>query len=372
MGLLGSAMGRALAGAGSAAADIGNKYIDQQLALQRAQVLEDLRIQSAGKIREQDDAFRNDPTRVARDRANKVADVTAEGGARNQVTLEGERARATDPALRQGMIDTATETAKAGAKAKADVEYDETVKRGTDPLYLKAQKALKEAERQPESAGSLAQAALARAQLAALNNMQAIRQQLAEAVATGNKGAEEALREQLDVFESKPGKADKLRAAIEGAEKTLQGAAKVLNDPMASEPAKKEAEESVRQARVRIDSYSKQLGIDTEKPKAPQAQMHMDAEAAIKSGASRAAVNQRLKEQGYEPLPEPGARARTSLGERAMQKDPGSITGMSEATLRQIAGIQGHAMQAQAQAELKRRESTAEPVDTTGFGFGNR
>ena len=303
-----TALGGAVAGVAKGAGELGNKYIDQNLALQRAQVLEDLRIQSAGKIREQDDAFRNDPTRVARDRANKVADVTAEGGARNQVALEGERARATDPALRQGLIDTATATAKAGAKVKDEAEYDATLKRGSDPLYLKAQKALKEAERLPESSASLAQAALARAQLSALNNMQAIRQQLAEAVATGNKGQEEALREQLDIFESKPGKADKLRAAIEGAEKTLQGAAKVLNDPMASEQARKEAEESVRQARVRIDAYSKQLGLDTDKPKVPEADAHRQAAEAIKAGASREAVNQRLKEQGFNPLPVPGQK----------------------------------------------------------------
>lgn len=303
-----SALGGALAGAGNAAVNLGNKFIDEQLAQQRAQVLADLQVTTAGKIREQDDAFRNDPTRVARDRANRVADVQAEGGARNEVALAGERARATDPALRQATIDTATDAARAAAKAKGEVERDEVVKRGTDPLFLKAQKALKEAERQPESAGSLAQAALARAQLAAIQKVEGLRDQLAEAVATGNKGQEEALREQLAVFESKPGKNDKLRAAIEASEKTVQSAMKVLNDPMASEQARAEAQESVRQARVRMESYTKELGIDASKPKVPESEMHKQAEAAIKAGAPRDAVNARLQEQGYRPLPEMGKK----------------------------------------------------------------
>jgi len=69
MSILGSAVGRALAGGGAAVASLASKYIDEDLAQQRMQAHAELQRLTAKNIREDDDAFRNDPTRIARDRA---------------------------------------------------------------------------------------------------------------------------------------------------------------------------------------------------------------------------------------------------------------------------------------------------------------
>lgn len=99
MGIMGSAFGRALGGFGAGVATLANKYIDEDLAKQRAQAMADIQVATAGKIREQDDAFRNDPTRLARDRGAKRDDALAAGAtarevelaALNDTTLQGTR-----------------------------------------------------------------------------------------------------------------------------------------------------------------------------------------------------------------------------------------------------------------------------------------
>jgi hypothetical protein len=89
MSLLGSGLGRALAGGGGAAADLANRYITEELATQRAQALADIQRTSATHQREDEDAFRNDPTRLARDRATKRDDVLAANSAAREAELAG-------------------------------------------------------------------------------------------------------------------------------------------------------------------------------------------------------------------------------------------------------------------------------------------
>ena len=120
MGLLGSALGNALGGFGAAAEDLGNRYIDQNLQLQKAQALADLQRVTAGNIRSDEDAFRNDPTRVARDRGNRVADITAEGDARNATALKGKVAEASNADLTQAQVDRENAILKGTTQAKID------------------------------------------------------------------------------------------------------------------------------------------------------------------------------------------------------------------------------------------------------------
>lgn len=139
-----SLFGRALAGAGKEAANIASKYVDDDLAARRAQLLADLQVQTAGRMRADEDAFRNDPTRIERDRATKVADVTAVGGAQNQVALEGERARATDKPLQDAL--TKAETDRRQAVVNIDTQAMK------DRLPLEVQKAVQIAEAQGRTA----------------------------------------------------------------------------------------------------------------------------------------------------------------------------------------------------------------------------
>lgn len=124
----------ALAGASSAGAEIANKYLDEKILRDRAQVLAELQRQSAKTIREDDDAFKNDPTRIARDRENRVADVQAVGTAQSEVALAGERAKVTDERLNQGRRDQAARDAALAHQTK----IDQTMADAKNPAYLKA------------------------------------------------------------------------------------------------------------------------------------------------------------------------------------------------------------------------------------------
>lgn len=78
-----------LAGVGAGVASIANRYIDAEMAQEKAEALAALQVRTAQTIREQDDAFRNDPTRVARDRENKRQDLLAAGAAARESELAG-------------------------------------------------------------------------------------------------------------------------------------------------------------------------------------------------------------------------------------------------------------------------------------------
>jgi hypothetical protein len=60
------------------------------------------------------------------------------------------------------------------------------------------------------------------------------------------------------------------------------------------------------------------------------------------------------------PAPRPGP----------MQQVANPMAEMSDATLKQLAAIDGHVNQKAAAAELQRRAAAAQPVDTSGIGFG--
>lgn len=114
---------RALAGAGEAASQIGSKYIDEQLAERRAQVLADI----AQKQIERADAYSNSDERRGRMRDLASQDVVAAGGAADTVALNTagnvplrDAAIARENAINTGTMGTKAAAAGAVAKAQAD------------------------------------------------------------------------------------------------------------------------------------------------------------------------------------------------------------------------------------------------------------
>lgn len=116
MGILGSAFGRALSGAAGAAGVMANKYLDDEIATNRAQALADIQRMNGQRMREDEDAFANDPTRVARDRNRKRDDAMAAGKTARDVELEG----LTDPTYQGAKLTKADDDAKDATRRKGD------------------------------------------------------------------------------------------------------------------------------------------------------------------------------------------------------------------------------------------------------------
>lgn len=123
MGILGSAFGRALAGAGSAVESLSNKYIDQELAQQRAQALADIQLQSQKDL----DSYTNSPGRreAMRGEAGKDYDAQAAGALRAKIN-EAQSTDLTDAeiarqnAITTGTLDTQAQAAGRMTRARTD------------------------------------------------------------------------------------------------------------------------------------------------------------------------------------------------------------------------------------------------------------
>jgi hypothetical protein len=121
-----SAWGRALAGAGGAAADIANKYIDAEIANSRAQVLADIQRRSQLQLTKETDAYTRDPARLAAIRSETALDAAST----NESTMAAAMARASHKplteaeiartnAIESGTAPTRAESAGAIARAQA-------------------------------------------------------------------------------------------------------------------------------------------------------------------------------------------------------------------------------------------------------------
>lgn len=111
MGILASGLGRGLAGLGAGMSDIANKYIDQNLALARAQAIADIQrtsnVQQAGEM--QDLAV--DPTRREATRQQAALDTASQSEAAQAAALS----TATNKPLNEAQV--AVESARERAKA---------------------------------------------------------------------------------------------------------------------------------------------------------------------------------------------------------------------------------------------------------------
>lgn len=121
---------RSLMGAaGAAAAGVASKYVDDEIATNRAKLLADLQVQTAGRLRQQEYDFENDPTRVAAGRERKRGDLLAAGAAAREVELAGlldEGLRGAKRKLADEEFDAETGRKVRGAKATlaGDVERE--------------------------------------------------------------------------------------------------------------------------------------------------------------------------------------------------------------------------------------------------------
>jgi len=120
---------RAIGGAAAAGAAITSKYIDEQLAAQRAQMLSDLQLEGQKKL----DAYTNDPTRREMLRGEATKDATATADATNAANLRGKRAEATDADLTAGLA------SREGILGKARTAVE--IERATAMLPLEIKKA---------------------------------------------------------------------------------------------------------------------------------------------------------------------------------------------------------------------------------------
>lgn len=268
-----SIMGRLAAGLGAGAATLGQKYIDEEVAQQRAQFLADLQRTTASTIRKDDDEFRNDPARVARDRENKRQEVLTAGQAQQEVELSKANNTVLNEAQRR------VEDEKAAAEIKRKVEAGKALL----PLEL-------------ERASKLA-AADAGTRAKYREKPQTMAEKAAELEAfLGRK----LLTEERERFAGLGKKVD----VGEVTEKTTENDANGL---------------PVKERTVKRPLMPGEL----DKPRPTEQQAHAEAEAAIKSGAPRDAVNARLVQAGFKPLGGAGDKPGMTPGaERAARSKP--------------------------------------------------
>lgn len=332
MSLLGSAFGRALAGGGAAVSSISAKFIDEELAMNRAQALAELQRTNAKNIREDDDAFRNDPTRLERDRTNKALDV----GAAAKANRDAELAGLNDPNYR-GAKRTAADEDSADATRRAAEAAKVLTPLEVEKASLTAEaRARAEAKYREPRAGST------------------------QDVQNKVKAVEEALGRKL----------------TEPEKMTVLG---LVTKPKDNEPT----EETVTE----FDAEGKPIGKKvTRKGPAgapapaddPTAKLRAGIERARQDGKIADAIKE-LRAKGATPqqilqagITEDELRAasqptRPAAAAAAAPSDP--IQTMSVRELQRIASIDGHANQKRAKEELARREADTEDIDTSGFGY---
>ncbi len=326
MGLMGSALGRGLAGAGEAASGLANKYIDQELAAEKARMLADLQHNSAVKL----DQYNMSPERQAKLRTNATDATLAQGDATRQSELAGLKDEPYQAALKgkedsDAAADTQREIDKIKALTPAQIEAKNAATKGTMTIEAQREALIAEArermkakyDRRLDGAGGGAGMKLP----------------------PGVKAMADRLEDDL-----KQSNAAIVKSKAEG------------NWDPARNPSQKElaATQAARQLQYQqlLAPYlpgAKSAGAD------PLGIMGADAAAPTAAPAAAA---------------KPAAPGGRPLMKAAEEKvDP--IRGMDVRTLKRIASVDGHAQQAVAKQELeRRREQPADEVDTTTFGFG--
>jgi hypothetical protein len=119
MSLLGSALGRALAGGGSAVSSIASKYIDADLQRERDAALADLQVRTASRMRTDQAAHDDARAPVVRQRA--VDDAKAAAGAQDDITL----GRANNSVLSEALRRAEDQKAKDATRRRLDAEKTE-------------------------------------------------------------------------------------------------------------------------------------------------------------------------------------------------------------------------------------------------------
>lgn len=335
-----SLWGRALAGVGAAGADIANKYIDEEITLQKMQALEDMRVQTAQRM----DEYQYSPERQARVTKADAARETAIGQARADVDLRSKRNEATDTTLQSAVTKNAVDRAVAEAKARGKTMADLEIKYGNDPQMLAAIRKKAQAQH-VESAGSLASAAMSRKQMEMLDITMKERERLGK------------LYDELGTIENDPKMTPEQKMAAARPKITQINAIKAKNSQTTPRDSKYDFDER------ETETIDPKTGTTTKtKTYAPRGAGGQPAEDPLM--ATLIAQREAKKKDGAAPPP---------LAERAKARVAAPIDQMAEMSttdLQRIAAIPGHTNQKAAQAELARREQDAAAVDTSGFGYG--
>lgn len=254
MGLLGSALGRAMAGAGGAAAGLANKYIDEEIANRRSEFLAQLQRGNAEHAAEvqfglakRTEEYTQSPEVQGRRRDNAGAATVAAAAATRQGELEG-------------LNDTEYQGAR---RSKADQDAADATARSVRDIEARTPA---EAQR----AGLIARATERERAAGASQSVMAKVAQMEQVL--GRKLTEEERMMAIGLARKGPDGAD------------LVEVEEVKEDDEGGKVTRKWKEG---------------------KPKPPTVEVaHEQAQAAVAAGASRDAVNARLKEMGHPPLPD--------------------------------------------------------------------
>lgn len=296
---------RAAAGAASAGAAITARYIDEQLAAQRAQMLSELQRSTAQRVREDDEAFRNDPTRVQRERERKAEDFKFGNKVQRDAKLEE---------LNDGEL-TAAQVGRDSILSKAKNKQE--IERATEMLPLEVKRAYAIADAQGRGAA---------------RNREA-------------PGADLAAK--LAMVEKTLG-----RPMTEPEKLGLLGLAKGRDPELDTQ--------TVEDERINADgSTTKTTRKEVRRPGGAAPAQDDPLLAALE--AARAA--KQPKDGAAPAAAEPGA---TGQPASLMNRAKAGVQAMDGRTLARIAAIPGHAQQQQAAAEIERRRTgKTAPVEET-------
>ncbi len=125
----------ALTGFSAAGANVANKYLDEQIAKDRAEFMAQLQRRTAGEIRTDDFAFKTDPGRIQTTRDIAAGDVAAKATA----TRDAEKAGWSDTEYQQGKDaqtkkETDEEVRKKTLFAQAEAKYRARTPGSDDPF----------------------------------------------------------------------------------------------------------------------------------------------------------------------------------------------------------------------------------------------
>lgn len=402
---LGTLFGRAAAGAGAAVAGLANKYIDEEIAANKAQTLANIQLDMERRRREDEDAFKNDPTRVARDRntaregalfteatnrtiaLNRANDTELQGAsesaadrAARAATARGIEAKKTE--LGDATLNTMTrDKTQADALASAETERKKAIAAVSDPEYMKALPALKLAD--PEVKARIDQARAAAASSYASAQASRNHGEVYKAQADAAKQTLDLTNEMLRTIDDPNLSPDARKSKLE----TLSAKMAVLNPP------KKEGGGATTETVTEYGPDGKPMSKkETVKqpgvPVSPEDRQAAQIKAGIEKARADGKIGQalaELKARGMtrEAMAQFGAtpdeisaafnKPRSgggSLMDRATAAPTDPISSAHNRVLERIAATEGHTMQQAAKAELERRRAEAAEVDTTGFGFG--
>jgi hypothetical protein len=112
----------ALAGAADAGSKVLNKYLDDEILRNRAQVMAGIQRTSAVQTEKDLTEYRQSPEVVDRGIANDVRRTNEVGDAQNSVALRGKRNEASDQTITAGLVDRGRQVAQADADVRLDAQ----------------------------------------------------------------------------------------------------------------------------------------------------------------------------------------------------------------------------------------------------------